>query len=190
MKTRLEEFTIGEFVELMAGEKKILGHSTKSPKEIDLIVRDIIMEYRAIVDPNGTKSYLLDNEDIAKAKNRVLLFSICNMLADMKQFDHIREIMNTYGLSVDRMSDSRLKAEMKGKLAKAKNTLKRVKADNTAPQQDFDVRKDFDEQTAALMAHFKFQIDMSSMKATLYAHLVARFQREIKAQQEALKRMK
>ena len=43
-------------------------------------------------------------------------------------------------------------------------------------------------QSEIQMAHFKFQIDVSNMKATLYAHLVARFNREIKAHVEAFKK--
>ena len=50
------------------------------------------------------------------------------------------------------------------------------------------IRAQFDAQTAAIMAHFKFQIDPATIKATLYANLVARHNREIKAQMAALKK--
>lgn len=38
------------------------------------------------------------------------------------------------------------------------------------------------------MAHFKFQIDPATIKATLYANLVARHNREIKALMAALRK--
>lgn len=50
------------------------------------------------------------------------------------------------------------------------------------------IRAQFDALTAAIMAHFKFPIDPATIEATLYASLVARHNREIKAQMAAIKK--
>lgn len=189
MKSRLDEFTIAEFVDLMSGEHKVLGVLVNDPFKIARVIRDIAMEYRSIVDPAGTRTYLSDGEDRTKARNTVLFFTICNVLAELKEWERVRELFGEYGVNVDKFNDSRIKAEIKSRLAKAQNTLKRIEEEESQlPYKETDVRRDFDEQTAALMAHFKFQIDMSTMRAPLYAHLVARYNREVKAQLKALKK--
>lgn len=184
MKTKLSDFTVNEFIELMTGDFRIIGEDGPT------ITRNIILEYREIVEPGGLRGFLYDGEEYSKAKSMVVFFTICNTLIELKFYDRVREILSEYGMSVERMSDSRLKAEMSGKLAKARNELEKLEAEKAELPKDIDFRKDFDEQTAALMAHFKFQIDTATMKATLYAHLVARFHREIKAQQKAMEKMK
>ena len=79
------------------------------------------------------------------------------------------------------MSEQRLTAEIKSRLEHTIYSLKMLQEDTIQNRQNHEIRKEFDSQTASLMAFFKFQIDTSSMTASLYAHLVARFQREIKA---------
>ena len=87
------------------------------------------------------------------------------------------------------MSDQRINAEVTSRLERAKRIVAKVEIKEPTKESDVSIiRKSFDEQTAALMAHFKFQIDISTMKANLYAHLVSRFNREIKAQQAAMKK--
>lgn len=188
MKRKLEEFTISEFIRLIDGDLSVLGEPDVKEEEIPNIVRDIVLEYRSIIDPAGTRGYIDNTESYSRARNTALFFSICSMLVDMEQYKRVKELMNEYGTSFDKFSESRIKAEVKSRLAKAKNTLKRLDEEKTEDGDNRDIRRNFDEQTAALMAHFKFQIDMNTMRATLYAHLVARYNREIKAQLKALKK--
>lgn len=189
MKTRLEELTVSQLVDLMDGKTEVLGKPGNG-EDAARIARDILLEYRAIVDPGAMRTYIADGEESSRAKSSVVIFSVCNFLIGMNRMDEVRAIMEDYGLNTAKWSEKRLAAEMKARLARAQNTLKRIEEEGTEGGKDTDVRRDFDMQTAALMAHFKFQIQPDSMRATLYAHLVARFQRELKAQAEALKKYK
>ena len=95
--------------------------------------------------------------------------------------------MGQLGIGVAKMSNERLTAEIKSQLARARQAEARAKENSHDPDSDAaEIRRSFDEQTAALIAFFKFQIDTDTMKATIYALLVARYNREIKAQLAAM----
>jgi hypothetical protein len=87
------------------------------------------------------------------------------------------------------MPDKRLANEVESRLGKARTLLAQAKKEKG----DVDITPDvirtrFDEQSAALMAYYKFQIDTDTIKATVYAHLVARYHKEMKAKIAAMKR--
>lgn len=189
MKRRLDEFTVSEFAELMSGNLDVLGKPEGSKEEIARVVRDIVIEYREIADPGGLRGYLVEGEDYSKARSTLALFTICNILVTLKKFDNVREILTEYGMDASKMTDSRIAAEVKGKLAKAQSVIDKIEEEKLDISEEMgEIRRNFDMQTAALMAHFKFQIDPSTMRATIYANLIARYNMEIKAIQERLKK--
>lgn len=87
------------------------------------------------------------------------------------------------------MNDQRVTAEIKSRLERAKSTIEKIENESKKDKPgSINFRRVFDTQTAMLMAHFKFQIDTSTMKATVYAHLVDQHNREVKAMRAALKK--
>ena len=107
----------------------------------------------------------------------------------MNEHERAREVMIVYGINAQNMNNQRVAAEIKSRLERAKSKVAELQEKNDADTPTSEkICKQFDEQTAALMAYFKFQIDTTSMKATVYAHLIARHNREIKAQIAALKK--
>ena len=188
MKVKLDNLTVGEFIDLMTWDTKCLGRFALVKADTPQVIRDILIEYRSIADPAGARSYLAEGNEYSKARNSVLFFSICESLLSIGEFDQVRKLLGEYGINVERAADSMVKAQVKSKLAKARNTLKRIDEGREEIKSSPDIRREFEEQTAALMAHFKFQIDIDVMKVSIYAHLVARYHREIKAQLEASKK--
>lgn len=191
MKENLEDLTIGQFVELVCGDTSVLlkKHEKVSPAKLTIAMRNIVFEYRDIADLTGVKSYLSEIDELIKAKISVVIFTMCNNLVILKEYTRAREVMTEYGIKADSMNDLRVEAEVKSRLGRAKNTVTRIEIENQNETiETFNIRRAFDEQTAALMAYFKFQIDTSTMKATIYAHLVARHNKEIKAQMAAIKK--
>lgn len=184
MKEKLEELTVSQFLELICGNSRVLlgKNEVATPTKIVLAMRNIIIEYREIADMSGVKSYLSEIEELIKAKISAVVFTMCSNLIALKEFDRAREVLVEYGINADKMTDARVEAEIKSRLKRAENTVKRMeqekKNDN---EKSVDMRSAFYEQTAALMAYFKFQIDISTMKATVYAHLIARHNKEVKA---------
>ena len=106
-----------------------------------------------------------------------------------KDYDKARVVLDMYWLPSSSWNEKRIDGEVKSRLAKSQRLLEEVEAEREKQTEDIEkIRSLFDGQTAALMAHFKFQIDTSTMRATIYAHLVARHNDEIKAIKKAMKK--
>ena len=191
MIKHLQELTMAQFVDLSCGDTSVLLSKKEivSPEKVAKAVKNIIFEYRSIADEASAKSYLTFTKDLIKAKATVILFKMCHNLVTINEHDRAREVMIVYGINASSMSDQRVTAEVTSRLERAKSTVAKLEKDNeTANIELSEMRSSFDTQTAALMAYFKFQIDISTMRAPLYAHLVARYNREVKAQLSAMKK--
>lgn len=191
MKERLEQLTIAKFIDLICGDMNVLLglHEIGNPNKLIVATRNIVLEYRAIADPGGTNSYFKHVEDWIKAKMNIIIFTMCDNLTALKQFGRVREVLVAYGLSASDWSDGRVNGTVQSRLAQAKREVEDMESENEKIVSERDkIRSQFDAQTATLMAHFKFQIDPNTIKASLYAHLVARHNREVKAQMAALRK--
>lgn len=152
-------------------------------------VRRIVYEYRMIANPAEAKSYIRNSERKSKSKMDVLFYQICKYLISIDQPAYARTALKEHGVNTDRMNDDRLKDHVVSSLNRAKFTLSRLEEgrEKEAGTVD-DIRRSFDKQTAAMMSHYRFQIDIGSIRASEYAHLVARFNREIKVRMAKLKK--
>ena len=191
MKEKLEQLTLAHFVDLLCGNMSVILTDKEDidSDSIAIATRNIVLEYRAIADPGGTNSYFKYVEDWIKTKISIIIFTMCDNLAALKQYDRVREILDVYGISTSGWSDTRIEGTIKVKLSKAHRELEEIESETEkAVAERENIRSQFDAQTASLMAHFKFQIDPTTIKATLYANLVARHNREVKAQMAAMKK--
>ena len=191
MKEKLEQLTLAHFVDLLCGNMSVILTDKEDidSDSIAIATRNIVLEYRAIADPGGTNSYFKYVEDWIKTKISIIIFTMCDNLAALKQYDRVREILDVYGISTSGWSDTRIEGTIKVKLSKAQRELEEIESETEkAVAERENIRSQFDAQTASLMAHFKFQIDPTTIKATLYANLVARHNREVKAQMAAMKK--
>lgn len=191
MIERLEQLTIGQFIDLVCGDTSVLTGKREIVSETKMAValRNIVFEYKDIADQSGARGYLATIEELIRGKILSVMWTMCHNLVSLGEHGRAREVMNVYGINADSMSDQRVAAEIKSRLERAKNTVARIEADSQTDKKDVaDIRRSFDEQTASMMAYFKFQIDTTTMKATVYAHLVARHNREIKAQIAAIRK--
>ena len=191
MITGLKELTIDKFIELVSGDKSVLNPEGDKVEETELLTatRNIIFEYREIADPAGVRSYLMELEDLIKERISVAVLNICRNLIDLGEIPAVRGILAEMGIRVRHIIDRRLPVEVNSMLEKSKREIARIEEGyRTDGRKSVDIRRDFEAQTAALMAHYKFQIDMATMRATLYAELVGRYNREIKARMATLKK--
>ena len=187
MIERLEQLTMEQFIGMVSGNTDVLRgkHEIVAPDKLALAMRDIVMEYKEIADPTGAHEYLAKSENLAKAKIELSVYTMCDNLVSMGQPDRAREVLNECGINASPMDEQRLMAEIKSRIGRAKRTIHELESEDAEDVED--IRRSFDEQTAAMMSHYKFQINIATMKATVYAHLVARFNREVKAQIAAMK---
>lgn len=189
MIEKLEQLTMEQFIGMVSGNTDVLRgkHEIVAPDKLARAMRDIVMEYKEIADPTGAHEYLAKSENLAKAKIELSVYSLCDNLVSMGQPDRAREVLNECGINASPMDEQRLMAEIKSRIGRAKRTIHELESEDEKGEDAEDIRRSFDEQTAAMMSHYKFQIDISTLKATIYAHLVARFNREVKAQIAAMK---
>lgn len=193
MIERLEQLTMSQFVDMLCGDTSVLldKHEVANPDKIAKVVRSIVMEYRAIANPSGNNAYLRHSEDLAKAKMRVVAFTVCSNLVAFKQYGKAREVLLSLGMSASKWNDNRVAGTVKAKLEQARRELDTLNTESEkSKERDKNIRAMFDTLTATLMAHFKFQIDPTTIRATLYANLVARYDREIKAQMATMAKSK
>ncbi len=191
MIERLEQLTVCQFVDLICGDTSVLLGKREVINEAVLVVamRNIVFEYKEIVDKAGISSYLSTIEELIKAKMSVAVFQMCQNLVSLNEHDRAREVLIEYGINANSMNDQRVTAEIKSRLERAKSTIEKIENESKKDKPgSINFRRVFDTQTAMLMAHFKFQIDTSTMKATVYAHLVDQHNREVKAMRAALQK--
>lgn len=193
MKEKLEELTLSQFIDLVCGDTSVLlgKREIGNADKLTITTRNIVLEYRNIADPCATGAYFKHIEDRVKAKINVIILTMCSNLVSLRQYDRAREILIDYGLSASQWTDARVEGTIQAKLTQSQRELEELEAANEEAIAERDkIRGQFDAQTASLMAHFKFQIDPTTIKATLYANLVARRNREVKAQVAAMKKKK
>lgn len=181
----LSDITMAQFIDLITGNPTDLS----IPKEeIGTVTRDLVIEYREIADPTGVRIFLTNAERLSKSTITETILRICQNLLKLKESDKVREILKEMKINADRMTESRLKAEVSSRLARAIKEKEDCQRANKDESGEVNARREFDALTATLMAHFKFQIDLDAIKASIYANLVARFNREVKAMQAAYKK--
>lgn len=191
MKEKLEQLTLSQFVDLVCGDTSVLlgSHEISNPNKLAIATRNIVLEYRGIADPGGTGSYFKHVEDWIKAKINIIIFTMCNNLVALKQYGRVREVLEEYGMSATGWTDGRVDGTIQAKLAQSQRELEELESENDKVIAEREkIRAQFDAQTASLMAHFKFQISPATIKAPLYANLIARHNREIKAQIAAMRK--
>lgn len=194
MKKKLEQLSIQEFVEMLCGNIEVLKdsrHEIVTEDKIKETVRCILLEYREIISPGGQRNYIMETANLVKERGRAILYSVCQTLVEIGECERVKVILEESGVRCQSFNEDRLKAEVSSRLARAKDNLSKMgKEEDKAKSDPDNIRKDFDMQTASLMAHFKFQIDPITMRASIYANLVSRLDREVKEMSNAVKKVR
>lgn len=146
------------------------------------------MEYRSIADPGGNATYLQRVDAIIKSRIAVTVYSMCQNLVLLGQLERTREVLIAAGLPAEGWNDKRIESEVHIQLQKSKRAFDEAdKDDDNSEEEKENIRNAFNGMIAAMMAHFKFQIDVVKMMAPVFAHLVARYHAEMKAMKKAMK---
>lgn len=191
MKTRLDQLTAAEFINLVCGDNNVLlgRYEMANPYKVAIAMRNIVMEYRSIADPGGNATYLQRVNVLIKSRLAITVYSMCQNLVVLEQFDRAREVLIAAGIQADGWNNKRVESEVHVRLQKGKRAFEEAeKDDDSAEMEKENIRNAFNAMLATMMAHFKFQIDVSKMMAPVLAHLVARYHVEIKAMKSVLRK--
>lgn len=191
MSVRLCDVTMREYVAALCGDASWLAGRGVGRKDIAATVRRLVREFQEIADPAGFRSALAAAEEKDKAALAAAALAMCKLLARLGHGGRARDVLSAYGVDATGMDGARLLAEIDGRLRRLSAERRRREDNGKAggeERADVDWHREFDAMTAAMMAYFRFQIDASCMAASVYAHLVAQYRREVKARIAAAKK--
>ncbi|MCD8386287.1 MAG: hypothetical protein LUD17_05275 [Bacteroidales bacterium] len=184
MIKELRSLTMAQFIDILCGDAKALRGGFSKKEDVKKAKTEIAFEFMSLSEPAMASGWLAGEARKVKAKAEVQLFKIMSNLIAIEAYSEVRELLSAYGLR-GALSDDNLKGEVRSRLLRAESDCKRLLAEDSAvadsrtPKQ---IRASFDQQTASLMAFFKFQIDLNTINAAQFACLIAQAEREIKAQ--------
>ena len=175
MKRRLDQFTMAQFIDIACGDYSAIDSDGEKARNI---ASNLMEQYNIAADPASAKARLLENERISKNDAKVKLYRILlNLINVFEAHDEVREILIVAGQgNIAKRDNDSLKSKIEQSLRSEEALRERLEDERKGnPLQNAseeDVRASFDQQTARLMAHFKFAINHDSVSASVYANLV------------------
>ena len=180
MIERLDQLSLSDFIDLIAGDNSVLFESgdTVDNDTLNLCASKLMTKYRAIVNPTGTKAMLVEHEDITKERMNILCLRICQTLISLDAYDDVRDILLQMGIDASSLIDDQVKSKVDELLRTALFEQKRNEnmranedagADKPTPDQ---IRSSFDAEIAFMMTYFKMPIDIRTTSAAVYANIV------------------
>lgn len=194
MKTRLNQLSMAEFIDLHCGECSVLLENAEHISEEELRKRasDLIFEYRNIVDPVGVKKTLMEYEEKLKENTKIVFFQVCKKLVSMNAIDEVKEVLMMYGINLTSANDEKVSQRVELELNTALHSRERNEAarENVEDDENADspdkIRAAYDAEIACLMGFYKMSIDIRNISAAVYANLLTQ---AVKSMQEIKKKV-
>lgn len=195
MKTRLNQLTMAEFIDLHCGDCFVLLESGERISEEGLRKKatDLIFEYRSIVDPVGVKTTLLEYEEVLRDNTKIVFFQVCKKLVSINAIDEVKEILLTYGIDLTSATDEKVAQIVEKELKTAlynkerNDTMRGDTEDDESLNTSDKIRASYDAEIASLMGYYKMSIDIHNISAAVYANLLVQ---AVKSMQELKKKIK
>lgn len=180
MKTRLDQLTLRDLIELSCGDASVLLDKGETPAESVKIAcaRQIMTEYKELATPAQAKMDLIDEEDMQKLQMKERCLRICLALISQQHADMAKEVLIELDVSEEFLKDDEaIKNRCQAMLDETLYEIKRqnelaeergVKIQKTAD----DMRRSWYGEIAFVMSTFKMSLDPAITNAAVYANLV------------------
>ena len=180
MKTRLDQLTLRDLIELSCGDASVLLDKGETPAESVKIAcaRQIMTEYKELATPAQAKMDLIDEEDMQKLQMNERCLRICLALISQQHADMAKEVLIELDVSEEFLKDDEaIKNRCQAMLDETLYEIKRqnelaeergVKIQKTAD----DMRRSWYGEIAFVMSTFKMSLDPATTNAAVYANLV------------------
>lgn len=178
MKSRLNEITLAQFIELLCGNYFVLSDGDEvKESELQERARSLIASYRFIADKPGMRALIADKEESVKSKMKVFFLRICNMLVLQEEFSDVRLLLSMIDEDVSGIDNDTLHDKVAELLRYATFEQQRdeevhnmsERGDKTSPD---NIRSYYDAEIAFIMTYVKMNIDMHQINAAVYANIV------------------
>lgn len=166
---------MAQFIDIVCGDYGSIGASGETAVKI---AESLVDQYNRIADPVAVKSRLIADEKLGKSNGKLVLYKILlNLINVLEAYDDVREILKIAGYDHIAGRDnngmkSKLEQMLRSEDLNAERLLAEKKESMASNTTIDDFRSEFDSQTAALIAHFKFSISHEHISASVYANLV------------------
>ena len=177
MKTRLDQLTLQQLIDLSCGEYAVLCENDELPTDKELVpkVTSIIAEYRAIASPAQARMELMDAEKMSKFGLKEKCARICMLLCMVGRWKKAREVLTKLGieevhLSTEEAVIARCQAII-GEVKYETERMAQMKSKSKGPISADQVRREWYSEIAGVMSTLKVPVPMD-INAAIYANLV------------------
>ena len=180
MKTRLDQLTLRELIELSCGDSSVLLDKGETPSEQVKLecARQILSEYKELASPNQAKKDMIEAEELTKLRMKDKCLRICLALCIQERTDMARDVLLELDVKPNLIdTDEKAHTRWKAMLADVEYEIKRIEELNEEDASKKvanpeDARKTWYSEIAFVMSMLKMSIDPASVNAAIYANLV------------------
>lgn len=180
MKTRLDQLTLRDLIELSCGDSSVLLDKGENPAESVKLAcaRQILAEYKALASPKRAKMDMVEAEEETKLRMKEKCLRICLALCSQERYDMAKSVLLELDVNPDLITDdekvhTRCKAmldEVVYEIGRMKeHSLEKATKNVTKAE---DVRKSWYSEIAFVMSMLKMSVDPATINAAIYANLV------------------
>ena len=180
MKTRLDQLTLRDLIELSCGDSTVLLDKEESITDsvLNTCARQILAEYKELASPNQAKKDMIEAEELTKLRMKDKCLRICLALCSQERPDMARDVLLELDVKPDLVdTDEKVQPRCKAMLADVEYEIKRIEELNEEDAskkvaKPEDARKTWYSEIAFVMSMLKMSIDPATVNAAIYANLV------------------
>lgn len=180
MKTRLDQLTLHDLIELSCGDSSVLLDKDETPTENVKLAcaQQIMSEYKELATPTQAKMDMIEAEEQQKLRMKEKCLHICLALISQERSDMAKDVLLELDVSENLLTDfDAVKSRCKAMLDDVAYEIKRTKerAEERSKRGDHtpaEIRKSWLAEVAFVMSVFRMNIDPATTNAAIYANLV------------------
>ena len=180
MKTRLDQLTLRDLIELSCGDSSVLLDNGETPSDQVKLAcaMQILTEYKELASPNQAKKDMIEAEELTKLRMKDKCLRICIALCSQERPDMARDVLLELDVKPNLIdTDEKVQPRCKAMLSDVEYEIKRIEELNEEDAskkvaKPEDARKTWYSEIAFVMSMLKMSIDPASVNAAIYANLV------------------
>lgn len=180
MKTRLDQLTLHDLIELSCGDSSVLLDKDETPAENVKLAcaQQIMSEYKELATPTQAKMDMIEAEEQQKLRMKEKCLHICLALISQERSDMAKDVLLELDVNENLLkSEKAIKSRCNAMLDEVKYEIKRLAelAEERGQKQQqtvTDIRKAWFGEIAFVMSTLKMSIDPATTNAAVYANLV------------------
>lgn len=180
MKTRLDQLTLHDLIELSCGDSSVLLDKDETPTETVKLAcaQQIMSEYKELATPTQAKMDMIEAEEQQKLLMKEKCLHICLALISQERSDMAKDVLLELDVNENLLkSEDAIKSRCNAMLDEVKYEIKRLaeiaeERGQKKKQTATDMRKAWFGEIAFVMSTLKMSIDPGTTNAAVYANLV------------------